>query len=193
MDDQGLSGASGVPAEEWRPIPGFLPRYRISSLGRLVNTETGRELGGELDRDGYRRVNLSDGTASRKRRIHRLVCEAFHGPCPSGHECGHLNGTKLDNSATNLAWVTRRENMQHNNLHGVSGRGGPKGERHPDAKLTAEDVIQMRFRARGGESCRALGRAFGVGHAQANAIIRGAAWKGVPMPSELAMENDNGE
>ncbi len=43
---------------------------------------------------------------------HILVCTAFHGECPEGYECDHINGSKLDWSADNLRWVTKEENIR---------------------------------------------------------------------------------
>ena len=43
---------------------------------------------------------------------HILVCTAFHGQRPDGHECDHLNGNHLDWTADNLEWVTPEENQR---------------------------------------------------------------------------------
>ena len=43
---------------------------------------------------------------------HKLVCTAFHGECPEGYECDHIDGNKLDWSANNLRWVTKEENIR---------------------------------------------------------------------------------
>ena len=43
---------------------------------------------------------------------HILVCTAFHGQRPVGHECDHLNGNHLDWTACNLQWVTPEENRR---------------------------------------------------------------------------------
>ena len=43
---------------------------------------------------------------------HKLVCTAFHGQRPDGHECDHLNGNHLDWTAYNLQWVTPEENRR---------------------------------------------------------------------------------
>jgi hypothetical protein len=37
--------------------------------------------------------------------MHQLVAEAFIGPCPPKHKLVHLNGNRLDNRRTNLAYV----------------------------------------------------------------------------------------
>ena len=45
-------------------------------------------------------------------KMHRLVCEAFHGPCPKDKPVViHLNENALDNRPENLKWGTQKENM----------------------------------------------------------------------------------
>jgi len=44
-------------------------------------------------------------------KVHRLVCEAFHGPAPEGAVCMHVNEDYRDNRASNLRWGTQKENL----------------------------------------------------------------------------------
>lgn len=45
-------------------------------------------------------------------RIHRVVCEAFHGPAPSpSHIVMHINEDSTDNRPENLKWGTQKENL----------------------------------------------------------------------------------
>jgi HNH endonuclease len=45
--------------------------------------------------------------------VHRLVLEAFAGPCPEGAEPRHLNGDRADNRwPQNLEWVTDQPSDQ---------------------------------------------------------------------------------
>lgn len=89
----------------------------------------------------YQGFTLRDKTG-RLRRIyhHRLVIETFHGPCPPGQEARHRDGDPGNNSADNLIWGTRAQNMRDKESHGTA----PQGERHPMAKLTEADVREIR-------------------------------------------------
>ena len=45
-------------------------------------------------------------------KIHRLVCEAFHGPAPSKRSVVlHLDENALNNNPENLRWGTQKENL----------------------------------------------------------------------------------
>jgi hypothetical protein len=50
-------------------------------------------------------------------KVHRLVCEAFHGSAPfDGAVVMHINECPLDNRPENLRWGTQKENL---NMPGV--------------------------------------------------------------------------
>ena len=74
--------------------------------------------------------------------VHRIVLEVFKGPCPKGMQSLHKNGVPWDNRARNLRWGTPKENAQDSLKH----RAMPVGERHPNAKLTAKQVAEIRRR-----------------------------------------------
>lgn len=93
----------------------------------------------------YLRQEVSLGTGDR-RKVATIVCETFHGPRPSGYEVSHLNGDSLDNRAENVAWKTRAENERDKVAHGTSNRGA----RQHQAKLTDEDVREIRRMAAAG-------------------------------------------
>lgn len=167
------SRRAGAIMTEWRRLPISPYRsYEISSDGQIRRNR--RILKGDVDSSGYRRVLLYYAGLSKRFKVHRLVCEVFHGPCPEGLECAHLNSDKLDNRSVNLAWVTRSENMRHNVARGAIG-GGVAGERHHAAKLSDEQVAELRAKAASGRSGRSLALEYGIRSAQASAIIRGAA------------------
>ena len=95
-------------------------RYEVSNLGRFRRrnkcwprrrswvppTWQYRYITGGVGSHGYRQVLLN----GKFRYLHRIVLEAFVGPCPEGHECDHINRDKDNNELTNLRWVTPKEN-----------------------------------------------------------------------------------
>lgn len=45
-------------------------------------------------------------------KVHRLVCEAFHGPAPSPrHVVIHIDENGLNNRPENLMWGTQKQNL----------------------------------------------------------------------------------
>lgn len=86
-------------------------KYEVSSEGRIRN-RSGYELRGSTG-TGYLRVGIiSDSGRFATVLVHRLVAEAFHGP-PRPKDVGHhINGNTRDNRCSNLAWVSRSENMK---------------------------------------------------------------------------------
>lgn len=114
-------------AEKWRAVPGFEGRYEVSTLGRVRSLDrfdsigrrvTGRIMKPTTDRDGYANVDLRNGYGRRSAQVHRLVLEAFVGPCPAKMQCCHGNGNPADNRLVNLRWGTSKENMRDRSLHG---------------------------------------------------------------------------
>lgn len=98
---------------EWREYPGDR-RYRVSDEGQVMGPR-GRLLHPAAQR-GYLFVRIG----RRNHYVHRLVLETFVGPAPLGHETGHLDGTRNNNSLRNLRWVTQDENREHQIAHGTS-------------------------------------------------------------------------
>ena len=55
--------------------------------------------------------------------VHRLVLEAFVGPCPEGMECCHGDGNGCNNRLENLRWDTPRNNHRDKRTHGTTAFG----------------------------------------------------------------------
>lgn len=107
--------------ERWRLIPGYGDCYFISDKGRVLslNRHDPHVMLQTSDKRGYSMVQLSHANRTYNRFVHQLVAEAFHGPCPEGLECRHLNGNKMDNRALNLKWGTQSENSFDRVRHGT--------------------------------------------------------------------------
>lgn len=107
-----------------------------------------------------------------QRLVHRLVLEAFGGPCPDGMECRHLDGVRTNNAASNLCWGTRQDNADDRKRHGRA----IKGERDKNSKLTPEKVRAIRIESADGASHAYLGRKYGVCNTTIWQVVIGRKW-----------------
>jgi hypothetical protein len=105
--------------ETWRPIPS-LPDYLASSDGRIMRVPFVGEMpkGGRRAYGGEPIVGQWDGTRyiishkGRSHKVHRLVCEAFHGPAPFPRAVVmHVDENSRNNRPQNLKWGTQKENL----------------------------------------------------------------------------------
>lgn len=94
--------------EEWRVIPAF-PKYEIGSDGSVKTIKTGRLLHASLTQSGHAKVNLVKNGETYTRNVNHLVAKAFvtDPPRPDFISVIHLDGNKLNCSATNLLWRPR--------------------------------------------------------------------------------------
>ena len=105
--------------------------------------------------------------------VHRLIAEAFHGPCPAGMECCHNNGIRHDNRESNLRWGTRSENFLDKRAHGTAG----VGELNSASKLTNEQALDIRRRYWSSDATQvALAEEHGVTQACVWGIVHGVTY-----------------
>lgn len=119
---------------------------------------------------GYAELRMNGVT----KRVHRLVCEAVNGPAPDNdsealHSCGR--GSHGCVSKNHLNWGTHAENMADMVRHGNS----PRGERHGNAKLTADDVRIIR-RLPDSVSREEIAKMFSIGAQHVTDIRRRKRW-----------------
>ena len=178
----------GAP-EEWRVVPGLGGRYEVSTHGRLRRsrparrTRAGRILKGHTTRRGYVFAKVYPRPERRAVGVHRLVAWAFLGPQAAGIEVNHIDGNPSNNAVWNLEYVTPKGNMRHAfRLHGPRGTGrlDRRGEKNQRAKLTADQVREIRNRyAAGGTTYPRLAERFGVATCTIAEIIRREKWRHV--------------
>lgn len=161
--------------EEWRRLPSPYRNYEVSNFGDVRRGS--RKLKGQRDRYGYLNVNLYQCGMGKKFKVHRLVCAAFHGPNSEGHDACHIDGSRDNNSALNLKWGTRAENVADAVRHGTHHSN--LGQASPTAKLSVDDVKAARKRHAAGESGRSLAKCFGITSANMSRLLRGDTWASV--------------
>jgi len=73
------------------------------------------------------------------RQVHRLVLDAFVGPCPDGLEACHLDGDAGNNRVSNLRWDTSKANTDDMRRHGTLAVGA----KMPHSKLSEPLVREI--------------------------------------------------
>lgn len=138
-----------------RPIPSA-PGYFADDNGDIWRNGTKRVI---MDNGrGYKRIKLSIRNKQIDGYVHRLVCEAYHGPCPDGRQCRHLDGVRDNNKPGNLQWATKAENEADKVTHGTLVHG----ERVVTSVLTEAMVIECRRRREAGETVTHIAASIGV-------------------------------
>lgn len=169
--------------ELWLPIADF-PNYEVSSLGRIRRTNTtarwkaGKILNERRNDEGYLRVVLYASGATKTKMVHRLVAAAFISEIPEKMVINHKNGIKHDNRVSNLEIVSISENTKHG--FRVLGRAAPihpsHGTSHGNAKLTDDDIREIRLRYSQGVTQVKLAEQFGTNQRNISRIVRRVAW-----------------
>lgn len=135
------------------PIAGLEGKYEVSDFGRVKSLPRvlpmrlapqcgsaphkrlyrGKTLKPFISkRTGYLQVQLPTGRES----VHRLVALAFCAGYKNGLWVNHINGSRTDNRASNLEWVTPSQNEKHS--YAALGKAptcsGKFGGDHPTSK-----------------------------------------------------------
>ena len=105
-----------LPNEEWRPIEGYQGKYLISNMGRVKSLKhyDARLLRAFANNKGYLRVCLCHNGEGRHFLVSRLVASAFceNDDPQAKTTIDHIDGDKKNNRASNLRWMTLKENVQ---------------------------------------------------------------------------------
>lgn len=137
---------------------------------------------------GYGHYSLS----GKQYRTHRLMWEVVNGAIPDGmvicHKCDNPScvnpdhlfiGTQADNIADCIA-----KGRSSKYMHKGVGAGEPKppyaiGEHKPNAKLTENDVREIKRLWSNGLKMPIIAKQFGVNRSAVRQIIKGITWKHV--------------
>lgn len=181
---------------EWAECPSF-PGYWITSSGRVM-APSGKILRTRVNNLGYVKAAgicfVNDRRRYKKSQsVHRLVMDAWTGPCPSGQEVDHIDHDKQNNRLDNLRYITHRENIIHAHEAGRFPEQRPwmigrvlsqetkdkmsqakLGAKHwRSVKPNAEEIIS---RHSAGETTQAIADSMGLKRTVVGDILRGTHW-----------------
>ena len=151
--------------------------YYITEDGKVYSKKFDkmRELKPFKNEKGYLKISLNKNGKRNSHRISRLVALTYIPNPLNLTDVDHRDCDKTNNHISNLEWVTHSENIKRakkNDLY-------LKGEKHPNVKLTQEQVKWIRenyipYHKELGT--RALGRKFDISHTQIKLIIKNKNW-----------------
>ena len=147
-------------------------QYYIHDDGAIFNSKTLRFIKPQSN-GRYLKVTLSINGKERQFLVHRLVAKAFIPNPQNKPEVNHINGNRYDNRVENLEWVTASENQ----IHAVKTNLKKHGTDLWNGKFAKEQVLEIIRRKHNGESCRKLGKEYGVDATTISAISRGLRYK----------------
>lgn len=108
-----------------KPILNY-ENYLIYENGDVKNLDTGKMLKGSISENGYKYYRLSKENNKKMFYAHRLVAEHFiDNPCELP-VVNHIDGDKLNNHVSNLAWATYSENIAHAHASGLVKKSDQK-------------------------------------------------------------------
>jgi len=168
-----------LPEERFLPVLHFEKRFLISDFGRIISID-GRYKGirflhPHLETLGYYNAQLRMAPYNRKCRVHELVGEHFCEMKVTAERMtwNHIDGIKTNNFYKNLEYISAGDNSRHAvaiGLHDI------KGQKHHHAKLTENDVREIRLLSKTGLTHNQISEKFGICRRQAGDIINLVNW-----------------
>lgn len=175
-----------INTEVWNDVVGYEGLYQVSNCGRVKSLaryvdyghqkafRKERVLAKSIDKDGYELAGLSKLSKSKLAKVHRLVAQAFIPNTKDLPIVNHIDGVKNNNSVSNLEWVNNSENIQHAYDSGLAKAN--KGAECGAAKLSEQQVLEMRRLATQGIMHKDIATKFGISKRGIHNIISRKSW-----------------
>lgn len=103
----------------WKPVKGFENEYLVSSDGQVASLPKRTRSGIRILKQGvrgipaYKSVQLCKDGVVHKKKVHRLVAEAFVEKPEDCDVVNHKDRNKFNNNFENLEWCTSQRNAEH--------------------------------------------------------------------------------
>lgn len=168
-------------SERWQDIPGYEGLYQCSTFGNIRSIDRqvpyrggpktriakGQLLSPYVSHRGYALVVLCHDGKRHVKELHTLIAATFLGPRPDRHHTHHLNGDKLNNRPANLKYLPSHQHHAHHH----------RGEGCHKARLTDEQVNEIRQLLSNGVFQKDIAKQYGVSRSTIGEINRGKTWR----------------
>jgi hypothetical protein len=174
---------------EIRDVVGYEGLYAVTEDGRVwsyprkwisgYNSKCGHDgkfLSLATHSGGYLQVGITKNVVHKHCFVHRLVATAFIPNPDNKKEVNHKDGNKKNNHYSNLEWATRRENSDHAKKLNLYKPQPTRGSKHPDAKVTEDEVLEIRRLQAAGVKRRHILASYPLSKSSYHAIIRRESW-----------------
>lgn len=124
----------------WKALP-FDDRFEVSDQGEIRSWCLPGQNSGRRETPLLRKTHTNHNgytvvaICRKQYRVHRLVMEAFVGPCPAGCNVDHINGLRYDNRLSNLRYLDKAKNCAQGKMY---------GKKNPKTKLNWDIVREIR-------------------------------------------------
>lgn len=163
--------------EIWRDIKNYEGLYQVSNTGKVKSLINNIILKGCPDKNGYLRVLLYKNNKKKLCGIHRLVAETYVKNFNHHATVNHIDGDKLNNTPSNLEYMSFEDNLKHAHKTGLFG--DIYGEDNKASKLTEKQVLEIRekYKPKTRGLVPSLSQQYGVDKSIIYDIINKKTWK----------------
>lgn len=152
-------------------------KKRVVLIGGFPRVRKERIMNQFITRYGYSFVRIVNDEGDAKNIfVHRIVASALISNPLSKPQVNHIDGNKLNNIISNLEWVTPSENQIHAYKAGLQNQNGTRNHM---AKISENDVVNIRKMYASGMRCSAIAKIYGTGKSNIWSVATRKTWKHV--------------